>query len=217
MIRRAGQFDLHPAVFALIAAVLSVASLQIGCSGDHETESEAASETSPESEAPMCRGELKSWVVAGRGRHLFLEIACPTPNEALAGLVEFASTAVRRDFNWTLDPDGHPRVSRMEIGQRVLPAMAGPPDNRLEGVFEFSVEQAKCLLRDRLYTKPYFILGPNSNSAMRAACESCDFQLPDHVLNGGGVLGEFPGMEKSPGDEIPRSQWQTFGWKEVAR
>lgn len=216
MFRRAAADRVRTSRIALIAAGFSLLLLQSGCSGEHEAETKAEAGAAADLPAPLCRAELKSWVVAGRGRHLFLEISCPTPHEALSGLVEFASTALRRDFDWTLDPEGVARISRMEAGRRVLPAMAGPPDDRLEGVFEISIEQAECLLRDRVYASGFFILGPNSNSGMRAACESCEFMLPAHVRNGGGVLGEFPGMERSPGAEIPRSQWQTIGWKEVA-
>jgi len=68
------------------------------------------------------------------------------------------------------------------------------------------------LQRDRVFEFAYFLVGPNSNSAMRAACESCDVALPEAILAGGGVLGEFPGIDLDHGPEIPREEWVGLGW-----
>ncbi len=167
---------------------------------------------SVEAPADYCRAELRSWVVAGRGRHMFLEIDCPAGHNELDGIVEFANTAMRSDFDWTLDPGGAARIARMEKGIRVLPAL-GSTKERLEEVFLLSPATARCLQRDRLFEEAYFLLGPNSNSAMRAACESCEVPLPQQVTNGAGVFGEFPGVDFSPGDEIPQAQWKEYGWR----
>jgi len=162
------------------------------------------------SQTRVCRAELRSWVVAGKGRHLFLDIDCQAPNNDVSGIVEFANTQFRGDFDWHVDRDGPPLNSRMEQGVRVRPGY-GVPDNRLEATYSLTLEQAKCLLHDRLFSRPYALLGPNSNSAMHVVCEECDVALPERVLAGSGWLGEFPGINMSPGEEIPRAQWSDFG------
>ncbi len=164
---------------------------------------------------PVCSCELRSWVVAGRGRHMLLDIECPPPFEHLTGVVEFANTAFREDFEWTLDPRGTPRIARMTPGVRVRPIFPGTPE-RVESTFDISVETAACLQRDRVFELAYFLLGPNSNSAIRAACENCGVNIPVHVLLSGGPLGEFPGVELTPGSEIPADQWPSAGWKHHA-
>ena len=168
----------------------------------------------PDAETPAvtCSCELRSWVVAGRGRHLLLDIDCPEPFERLSGVVEFASTDFRKDFDWTLDPLGMPRVARMTPGERIRPAF-GEVGERVEARWDLSPETAACLQRDRVFTFAYFLIGPNSNSAMRATCEECGVTLPDAVLTSGGPLGVFPGVERSPGAEIPRDEWPAIGWR----
>lgn len=164
---------------------------------------------------PVCSCELRSWVVAGRGRHVLLDIDCPPPFERLTGVVEFANTAFREDFDWTVDSHGMPRVARMTPGVRVRPIFPGAPE-RVEAKFEISAETAECLQRDRVFELGYFLLGPNSNSAMRAVCEGCGVNIPEHILISGGPLGDFPGVERAPGSELPADQWQGVGWKRVA-
>lgn len=199
---------------AVLIFILLAAAVAVGGSCAHSGEWVAPPQrvVAPDD---YCRAELKSWVVAGRGRHMFLEIDCPSNHDDLDGIVEFANTAMRSDFDWTLDPGGAARIARMEKGIRVLPAL-GPPEDRLEETFLLPPATARCLQRDRLYEKPYFILGPNSNSAMRAACEACEVPLPKHVTGGAGVLGEFPGVNFSPGEEIPAERWTEFGWRLIA-
>jgi len=164
---------------------------------------------------PPCACELRSWVVAGRGRHLLLDIDCPPPNDHLTGVVEFANTAMREDFDWRRDPAGAPRIARMTPGVRVLPLLPNPHE-RVEARWSITPQTAACLARDRVFSETYFLVGPNSNSAMRAVCEECGVTLPDTVLAGGGVLGEFPGVERSPGQAIPPEAWPAVGARRAA-
>lgn len=194
-----------------VSRVLMVAVLGLLPASCNRAGPRAPSEPEPPESAPVCRAELRSWVIAGRGRHMFLAIDCPPPRSDLSGVVEFANTAMRHDFDWTIDPIGAARIARMEVNERVRPAF-GEPDNRLEATYELTIKQAACLQRDRVFEMPYFLLGPNSNSSMRAVCEACSVELPDHVLGGAGLFGEFPGVERSPGKEIPHQRWPDLGW-----
>lgn len=141
---------------------------------------------------------------------MLLDLDCPPPFHHLSGVVEFANTAFRPDFDWTIDPLGIPRVARMTPGVRVRPIFPGTTE-RTEATFEISTRTAECLQRDRVYQLPYFILGPNSNSAIRAVCQSCGVTLPDAVLTRGGPLGDFPGVEQTPGDEVHTERWPSLG------
>lgn len=148
----------------------------------------------------MCDCQLRSWVVAGRGRHLLAEITCPPGYEELSGVVEFTATALREDSG---DFTGAPLVARMTPGVRLTPTFGAPRPERIEADYRISVSQARCLMRDRVYSARYVLLGPNSNSAMRAALESCGLALPDSVLNRGGALDDFPGVRMDPGQVLP--------------
>lgn len=159
---------------------------------------------------PTCHAELRSWIVAGRGRHLYLQIDCPAPEEARPGRVEFWDTAHRPDFQQPDDPDRQARIARTAEGMRLAPPFV-PADNRLEAVYELTAEQAACLRRDRVFARRYFLLGPNSNSAMRAAYDECGVELPRRVMQGAGALGEFPGINMDPGAPIPPQRWEQFG------
>ncbi|MEC9374347.1 MAG: hypothetical protein VYC34_10915 [Planctomycetota bacterium] len=164
-----------------------------------------------ENASPECMCELKSWVVMGRGRHMYLRIACPAPNESLSGVVEYTSSAQREDFaGLRAGPFETPRVARMTPGRRLRPLVQSDPD-RLEGRWRIDLDAARCLQRDRVYEREYNLLGVNSNSGLRAACESCGIELPDLVLNGGGLTGDFPGIDLDAGNELPASEWPRFG------
>lgn len=162
--------------------------------------------------AVECRAELRSWVVAGRGRHLYLEIMCPEPYSEYSGRVEFTSVALRPDYDFARDTSGMARVGRMR-GGHLGPsfALAPPPDNRLEAVYVLSVEQARCLARDRVYSEPYVLLGSNSNAGLRRAFDECGVRLPEAVLASGGVLGEFPGLLSDVGPEVLPERLADFG------
>lgn len=160
-----------------------------------------------------CNCELRSWVVAGRGRHLLLEIDCPAPLDDLDGVVEFTSAALREDYDPARDPSGAPRVASMTRGVRLQPFLnrVGAPEERIEARWTVDADAARCLLRDRLFESRYALLGPNSNSAMAGALASCGLALPDGVLAGAGILGEFPGVDFDPGPEVPADRWGEFG------
>lgn len=159
----------------------------------------------------LCRAELRSWVVLGRGRHLYLEVECPPPHEGLSGRVEFTSVMIRNDYGYTRDASGQPRVGAMRGGRVIPPPFAGPPDNRLEAVYELTLEQVRQLQRDRVFEAPYMLVGPNSNAAMRRVAEECGVTLPPRVLGGFGLLGEFPGIDADVGAEVEPSEWPRFG------
>lgn len=161
--------------------------------------------------AADCACEVRSWVVAGRGRHMFARIDCPTEHDELDTVVEFTTAAMRRDF--VAPPDlatNPPRLARMNRGVRVRPAFA-EPDNRLEATYRVTADQARRLERDRVFDAPYVLVGRNSNSALRSALEDIGLTLPRRVLDGGGLLGEFPGVDLSPGPEIPPRRWAEVG------
>jgi hypothetical protein len=165
----------------------------------------------PQKPAPVeCDVELRSWVVAGRGRHLYLSCDCPDGFEHLEDRIEFTSIALRSDFDGALATDGLHRIARMTRGAHLGPVL-GPPDDRLEATWRLDTETLACLQRDRAFTLEYRLLGPNSNSGIRAVAEACGLALPPHVLSGGGMLGQFPGIELSPGEEVPEDLWESVG------
>lgn len=158
----------------------------------------------------LCQVELRSWVVAGRGRHLYLTCDCPDGYEHLEDRIEFTSAALREDFEPSRATDGLFRIARMTPGRHLGPMLA-PPDNRFEAAWTLPVSTIERLQRDRVFALEYRLLGPNSNSAMRAVLEDADIPLPDRIATSGGMLGEFPGMELSPGEELPPSLWPEAG------
>lgn len=165
----------------------------------------------------MCTAELRSWIVAGRGRHMYLQIAAPEPFGELSGRIEFTSLALRKDYNPWADTSRQPRIGRMTPGRTLGPLAFGPsPDNRLEARYAISIAQARALQRDRVFTEVYALLGANSSSGLRRTMEDAGLTLPGHVLRAGGALGEFPGVEFDPGPEIPSEDWGALGLGEPA-
>lgn len=161
---------------------------------------------------PACRAELRSWIVAGRGRHLYLQLICPPPYEHLSGRVEFGQASLRADYTPPIDRARGERVTRMNRDGRLIPPPGlGVEDNRLEAVFFITPAQAECLQRDRMWSARYVLIGSNSNSAMRETLLDCDCQTPGHVLAGSGLFGEFPGIDADLGDEVPPDEWWAFG------
>ncbi|MCA9293535.1 MAG: hypothetical protein KDA20_06955 [Phycisphaerales bacterium] len=174
--------------------------------------SRSASADTPQT--PTCTAELRSWVVAGWGRHMYLQIDCPCEYDNLDGRVEYTSAAMRSDYVPPDDPEHAARVTRMQPGYHLQP-MLRPGEQvqtRLEAVFTITVDQAKCLQRDRMFASQYALLGTNSSSGLRRAAEDCGCAIPPHVANAGGALGEFPGVNFDPGDEVPGTLWDQFGF-----
>lgn len=156
---------------------------------------------------PTTRAELRSWVVAARGRHLYLNIFIK-PDKPVR--VEFGSTAQRTDYQPPGNVARAGRIARMTPGVILQPILS-TPDNRIEAEYDLTDQQVRSLLRDRVFAAPYSLLGRNSNSAMAAAMRDAGLALPQRVARGGGLLGEFPGINLTPGPDIPIERWPDFG------
>lgn len=179
--------------------------------GAHRSASRSVGAAFPPVAPVVCHAELRSWVVLGRGRHMYLRVECPPPFERLSGRVEFTSVMIRNDYRYTRDVSGQPRVGRMRGGIVRPPTIAGPPDNRLEAAYELTLDQVRCLRRDRVFEAAYMLIGPNSNAAMRRVTSECGVALPARVLAGIGLLGEFPGIDAEVGAEVEPAEWPRFG------
>ncbi len=155
---------------------------------------------------PSTRAELRSWIVAGRGRHLYLELFLPDGPVR----VEFGSTAQRTDYRPPPNPARAGRISRMTPGVTLRPILS-EPDHRLEAEYWLTAAQVRALTRDRVFSGAYVLIGRNSNSAMARAMREAGLALPDRVARGGGLLGEFPGIDLDPGDDVPVSRWREYG------
>jgi hypothetical protein len=174
--------------------LLVIAAAMGGGCGRSEPETPVAG--SPVS-GEVCDCELSSWVVAGRGRHLYVTIDCPEGYDELDGVVEFTSESLRRDYVERRDPAGMlvaPRVARMTRGVRLRPLVDDPAE-RVEARWSITLEQARAIEEDRVWGDPYVLIGANSNSAMAASLRSAGLSLPARVRDGGGILGEFPGID----------------------
>lgn len=190
-----------------------VCSLWLGaCSRDDSPgSSQAHAATADALDQPNVRVELRSWVVAGHGRHLFAEIIAPPPWEHLSTVVEFWSAAQRDGYTLGDEESARAwRIAKVQRGMRARPPFI-EADNRLEAVYTISPRAAMELQRDRMFTNRYLLLGPNSTSGLRAAFLAAGIDFPAHVLLGSGVLGEFPGVDLDPGEEIPPIRWADFG------
>ena len=194
--------------FCMIAACLCAALVGPGCS-DVPAANVVADGSGARNEY-RCSCELRSWIVAGRGRHLLLEIDCPEPFDEFTGVIEFGAAMLRSDYQPPRDTQRANRLAMMLPGERVLPVF-GSGVERVEARWEITPEQAGALGRDRLFESQYVLLGANSNAAMRAILEDSGLDLPAHVAGGGGMLGEFPGVNIHPGAEIEPARWDLFG------
>ncbi len=161
-------------------------------------------------EGSMCACELRSWVVAGRGRHMYLEIDCPDEFDHLDGVVEFGSAMQRSDWRGRWERENMPRVAKINRGVRIEPVLV-EADNRLEAEYAVTLEQASELHRDRLWEDVYRLLGPNSTSAMLRALSEAKLALPEHVLAEGRPFASFPGAEFELGEEAVAERWGEFG------
>jgi len=166
----------------------------------------------PSSQA-MCTCEVRSWIVAMGRRHLYIDVRCPEPYAHLSGRVEFTESRLRYDYDVPGPMERRNRLAKMARGAELRP----PPfvtdmRDRAEGpAFAITPAQAACLQTDRMFRAQYNLLGPNSNSALRAVAESCGCVLPARVVQSGGMMGEFPGIEMDPGPELPTAEWAMFG------
>ncbi|MGP1346300.1 MAG: hypothetical protein ACTS3F_06495 [Phycisphaerales bacterium] len=160
-----------------------------------------------------CRAELRSWVVSRPhpGRHLFVDIKCPEGYEHLNDRVEYTSAALRRDYQPVRDRRFTPRVARMSRGGILVPYFGDVNDTRLEAFYVLTLEQAQCLQRDRMFSQPYELLGPNSTSGLIATLEDCGCDVPQRIKESGGWSGEFPGAEFTPGPDLPEPLWARYG------
>lgn len=166
----------------------------------------------PENEPVVCEAELRSWVVALRGRHMYLEIGCPIGYEHLNGRVEYTIASMRGDYERGADPAGGAKVARMTRGSWIFPPAGAPePDHRLEARYEITVEQAICLQEDVMFREAYVLVGANSSSGLRAVMEGCGLELPAHVVASGGLFGAFPGVNASVGERMPAERWRMNG------
>ncbi len=195
----------HLAAFLALAALFCLSAVGLG---RHPLRASAPAPPEP----ILLHAELRSWVVAGRGRHLYLQIDALPHFPDLRPRVEFTSASLRWDYDPASDSTGRPRVARMTPGHTLAPPPFAPlPDNRLEATYTLTIAQARALQRDRLFTEPYVLLGANSSSGLRRAMEAVGLTLPPRILRSAGILGEFPGIDIDPGPELNIEQWPSLG------
>lgn len=157
--------------------------------------------------------EIRSWVVAGRGRHMYAQITAPPGHEHLSTIVEYTGAFARRGYTPPEDRGRADRIVKVARGDRVYPFLDIPMDHRLEAVYWLPLDAVRELQRDRAFTGRYALLGPNSSSGLRAAFESAGVPLPNALRASGGVWGEFPGVEFPPGDELAPEVWREHGFR----
>ena len=164
-----------------------------------------------ESQSRLCSAELRSWVVAGWSRHLYLDIFCPSSHAHLNGRIEFSTALLRPgydpDQNTTLDAPPLIRMGRQSA--LAPPPFAPPPDHRLEHTYPLTTTEARCLQLDRLYSTPYILTEANSNAAINAALNECGLELPPHINTPQATqpLGTFPGALAATGPAAPPERW----------
>lgn len=193
----------------LVCAIL-ISLVHIGCHAAEQPDSSREIATEPEPKIVLCRVELRSFIVAGRGRHLYLLIECPEGYEQFSTRVEYTTASYRDDYTPPNDRSVAARVAKMTRGRPLQPIIADAQD-RMEAEFEITLEQAICLQRDRVFAARYALLGTNSSSGLRRAMELCDCEVPAQVLAGRGAFGEFPGIDLDPGPVLDRELWSDFG------
>lgn len=180
-----------------------------GCDSQSET-SRTEQVSAPEPEPIICRAELRSFIVAGKGRHLYLLIDCPPGYDEYDGRVEYTTAAMRRDYTAPEDRSGAARVAKMSAGSALRPIIENAQD-RFEAEFEITLEQAICLQQDRVFGARYALLGTNSSSGLRRTLELCDCEMPSRIVASGGFLGEYPGIDQDPGPLLDRERWPDYG------
>lgn len=180
------------------------------CERTDETETAAVETEQAPPEPVVCRVEVRSFIVAGKGRHLYLLIDCPDGYDEYDGRVEYSTASHRSDYSATTDRSGQPRVAKMSAGKPLFPIIENA-DDRFETEFEVTLEQAICLQQDRVFGARYILMGTNSSSGLRRAVELCDCELPSRIVNAGGFFGDYPGIDQDPGRILDRELWPAFG------
>lgn len=192
------------------------------CDAAHDPAKPPPDRTADAANLPLCTCHLKSWIVIGEARHLFIEIETPPEYAHLAGRVEFTNITLRADYH---HPEDYPQwrrsaaalapglVGKMSRGHHLGPILR-PPDGdigeRTEATWPITPAQAAILQRDRVWQTPYVLLGPNSNTAARAALESIDLELPESLI-AEAREGRFPGLLMSLDEDLPREVWARHG------
>lgn len=135
----------------------------------------------------------------------------PTPGfRELAGRVEYTAASQRDDYTAPVSVALAGRVARMTPGVHLRPIF-GVADDRIEARYWLTAAQARELQRDRVFASPYVLVGTNSNTGLARAMKDAGLTLPDRVSQGGGVLGEFPGIDLDVGEDVPKERWASFG------
>lgn len=147
--------------------------------------------------------ELHSWVVAGNGRHMRLDVDGGCGLKAFS--VEFA------DASASINRSGVLGFGEVDATHRIRPAGSGPVRERVEARYQLTTAQAERVSHFRVYDHPYRLTGPNSSSALRAAMEASDIPLPPHIPGHGGVLSSFPGVDSDPGRLVIDGPVESFG------
>lgn len=158
--------------------------------------------TAPAAECTI-PAELHSWVVAGNGRHMRLDVEGGCGLQAFS--VEFA------DAQASLNRPGVHGFGNVDASHRIRPAGAGPVNERIEARYQLTTGQAERVSHFRVYEHPYHLTGPNSSSALRAAMEASNIPLPPHIPGHGGILSTFPGVDSDPGRLVIDGPVQDFG------
>lgn len=202
---------LRPILPALIALPIVIGIiLPLALLGRHAT-----APAPSRADTTYCTLQLRSWIVAAQGRHLYLDCDCPPPFDNLSGRVEFTAASLRTDYDRAAaaalladNPGWAPRIARMSRNAHLAPpSFVTDPDDRLEQTYRVPASAVEILQKDRLFAAPYRLLGPNSNSSLRAVMEDAGIPIPARILSSGGILGEFPGIAQSPGPVLPPDQW----------
>jgi len=143
---------------------------------------------------------------------MYARITAPPGHEHLSTVVEYTGAFARRGYTSPADPARRDRIVKVARGDRVGPFLNIPPDNRLEAVYWLPLDAARNLQRDRAFEARYALLGPNSSSGLRAAFESSGVPLPASLRDAGGAFGQFPGVDMTPGAELPAGRWPDYGF-----
>ena len=142
-------------------------------------------------ETCLVDAELRSWIVAGWGRHLRLDVAqgCgqgPVSIEYTDGEPHLGRPSI---VSWVTEfPEARIRDGRAELA-----------NTRLEARYRLGRQARECVRRGREYPNDYQLFGPNSSSGLRATLTGCQLPLPDHVPGRGGALESFPGVDHPVG------------------